>query len=118
MTLPSWLYDGWRAEKLLDAVVRCLDAKEKEIAARILLHSIEAQAMLASIPPQVVDPSKKPNRGMMRAPFGYCPECGAEGIGRSKETGNDKCASGHYYQSHLAVMRSNLGAKKSEGTEP
>lgn len=35
-----------------------------------------------------------------KAPYGYCPECGAKGISREKRPdGNDKCEAGHTYPS-------------------
>lgn len=52
-------------------------------------------------------PDRKPGFGRRRgetpAPFGYCPQCGAAGIKRSKSRlGDDWCVNNHAYPSDHA----------------
>lgn len=40
--------------------------------------------------------------------YGYCPICGAPGVGRERRMdGNDMCSNGHTYKSSLAVNDAN-----------
>ena len=42
------------------------------------------------------------------APYGYCPICGSKGVMRQKRlNGNDKCGSGHTYESRDALSKNN-----------
>ena len=43
--------------------------------------------------------------------YGYCPECGAEGVTRERRpNGYDKCARGHSYKSNRALKKPSLGS--------
>lgn len=42
-------------------------------------------------------------KGTMKAPFGYCPDCGEVGVSRDLHNQQDGCKNGHLYPSGNAV---------------
>ena len=79
-------------EPLVNAGTRYLKTLELESQIRLKLMELEAQLMQMS--QAVVD--KEP-KGLMKAPFGYCPECGEVGVGRSNKL--TRCAQDHVHES-------------------
>jgi hypothetical protein len=74
---------------------------------RIRLMEMEAQQMQAT-----QEPTKKEPKGLMKAPFGYCPECGEPGEGRG--TYITKCTQGHCYNSEEFTILQKPEHRKDE----
>jgi hypothetical protein len=91
---------------LAEAVINYLEAATKEIEVRTALMGIEYQESVAKQEQERETREKQEQgQGMMRAPYGYCPECGAIGVYRHRLTNRDKCANDHIYPSNTAVLR-------------
>ena len=86
--------------------VSCLKALTENLKVQTALMGIEYQEILAKQEQeQKTQERQEQGQGMMRAPYGYCPECGAKGVQRHRSSATDMCVNGHRYPSNTAVLR-------------
>jgi hypothetical protein len=88
-------------------VIALLEAATEALLAISQRNRLEAQLLMTQL--EAEDPSPQeppPDVGMMRAPFGYCPTCGAIGVNRERDASETTfCAEGHKYPGRLATIK-------------
>lgn len=101
MTWPTITSADNTFRDLVKVIIPYLEAATKELEVRTALMGMEYREIVDK---QEEQEKQEQGVGMMRAPFGYCPECGAIGVSRDRD-GTDICKSGHVYHSDTAVLR-------------
>lgn len=91
------------------ALVGLLGALTEESQARTKLHKRDLAVNEKAVAEgrekhPIVVPIANKEQGLMAAPFGYCPECGAKGVNRSRSCNRDLCEQGHDYPSNDATL--------------
>ena len=93
----------------------CLQALTRKLTAEV--EAAECQAKLARHQVEEEEARKQKEqepKGMMKAPYGFCPKCRSEGVHRTRK-GIDTCARGHVYESKRAVSMSKVFCKGDKG---
>ncbi len=96
-------FEAQSFQDLMKVATKYLEAATKETEARTALMGMEYQEIVAK--QEEEQKRQEQDQGMMRAPYGYCPKCGAKGSQRFRSTGTDVCENGHIYLSKTAVLQ-------------
>jgi len=116
-------------DDLNEALLGVLDALTRELRVRTDLHKAETQAILSQLGSEAkqAEVEDKTYKGMMRAPFGYCPKCGEPGMNRERAAGFlphgreiefwDVCSNAHNYLSSKSITANNAAILKQKMQE-
>ena len=98
------LLETKRVQKLAATLTELIEVLTKEVEVRTALMIAELTETTASqIELEKEQEKQSQSKGMMQAPYGYCPLCWAIGIKRSRQLGMDECKAGHKYPSKDAI---------------